>query len=118
MPIGTSKYFALIPKSDTFLSWQAMNYKSSFFPMDFGDLLMKPNYEEMSTLELTAYVLAHREDIDAIDALVNRRTPDSEATWYPAPCTPEGIPIEENLRIMEDAIRQKIDQANKKKSKD
>ena len=47
----------------------------------------------MSRKELIAYVLEHREDIDAVENLFSRRTPDSEATWYPAPCTPEGVPI-------------------------
>ena len=72
---------------------------------------MKPNFDKMSTAELTAYVKTHRYDLEAIDALVDRRTSDQEATWYPAPCTSEGIPIEENLRIMEEAIRQQIEKA-------
>jgi len=53
--------------------------------------------------------------MEAIDALVSRRTPDSEATWYPAPCTPEGVPIPENIRIMEEAIRQRIQEIDRKK---
>jgi len=40
---------------------------------------MKPNFESITTFELKAYVLSHRDDLDAIDALVNRRSPDSEA---------------------------------------
>jgi hypothetical protein len=72
---------------------------------------MKPNFETMSTAELTAYVKIHRDNLEAIDALVSRRSPDEEATWYPAPCTSEGVPIEENLRIMEEAIRQRIEKA-------
>lgn len=50
---------------------------------------MKPNFESMTTPELKAYVLSHRDDLDAIDALVNRRSPDSEAKWYKLPTTPE-----------------------------
>ncbi|MBC6476872.1 MAG: hypothetical protein GDA56_02810 [Hormoscilla sp. GM7CHS1pb] len=76
---------------------------------------MKHKFAEMSGKELTAYVLEHREDIEAIDALVSRRSPDSEATWYPAPCTPEGVPIPENIRIMEEAFRQKFEEIDRKK---
>jgi len=76
---------------------------------------MKQNFAEMSRKELTAYVLEHREDMEVLDALVSRRTPDSEATWYPAPCTPEGVPIPENIRIMEEAIRQRIEEIDRKK---
>ncbi len=50
---------------------------------------MQPNFETMTTAELSRYVLAHRNDLDAIDALVNRRSPDSEAKWFKAPTTLE-----------------------------
>ena len=76
---------------------------------------MKPDFAKMPRSELTAYVLSHREDMEALEALVNRRTPDSEATWYPAPCTPEGEPIEENIRIMEEAIRGRIEEIERRK---
>ncbi len=76
---------------------------------------MKQKFEEMSRKELIAYVLEHREDIDAVENLFSRRIPDSEATWYPAPCTPEGVPIPENIRIMEEAFRQKIEEIDRKK---
>ncbi len=76
---------------------------------------MKQKFAEMSRKELTAYMLEHREDMEAIEALVSRRSPDSEATWYPAPCTPEGVPIAENIRIMEEAFRQRIEEIDKKK---
>jgi len=64
---------------------------------------MQPNFDQMSIKELRAYVLEHREDMDALDALVSRRSPDSEATWYPAPLTPETI------EITEEAIKQRIE---------
>jgi len=69
---------------------------------------MKPNYKQMTTKELTAYVLSHRDDAEAITALVSRRSPDDKATIYPAPCAPDGTPIEENIKIMEKAIRDRI----------
>ncbi|AFY83359.1 DUF6887 family protein [Oscillatoria acuminata] len=64
---------------------------------------MNPKFDRMSRDELKAYLLAHRDDLDALDALVNRRSPDSEATWYPAPLT------EETIRISEEAIQQRIE---------
>lgn len=69
---------------------------------------MKPNFDKMSKTELKAYVLSHRDDDEAIRVLFSRRNPpDSEATWYGPMCTPEGVPIEENIRIAEDAIRKR-----------
>jgi len=66
------------------LFWQVMNCKSLYFVMELGDLSMKPNFAEMSTKELKAYVLTNREDIEALEILFNRRTPDSEAIIYPS----------------------------------
>ncbi len=50
---------------------------------------MKPNFEAMSKAELRAYVLSHRDDLEALDALVSRRSPDSEAVWFEPPKTME-----------------------------
>ncbi len=41
--------------------------------------------------------------------------PDSEATWYGLMVAEDGTPIEENIRIAEEAIKQRIEQANKRK---
>ncbi|MBW4573392.1 MAG: hypothetical protein KME31_37215 [Tolypothrix carrinoi HA7290-LM1] len=65
---------------------------------------MKFNFAEMSTKELRAYVLANRDDVEALEILFNRRTPDSEAIIYPSMFTEDGTPIEENKRIVEEAI--------------
>lgn len=79
--------------------------------------MMKPNFEEMNISELKAYVLAHRDDNQAIRTLFSRRnSPDNEATWYGLLTTANGVPIEENIRVAEDAIRQRIEQANKNAS--
>lgn len=43
---------------------------------------MKPDFTKMTRQELKAYVLSHRDDQEAIDALLSRRTPDTEVTWY------------------------------------
>lgn len=50
---------------------------------------MKPNFETMSTKELRAYILTHREDTEALNALFNRRSPDSEAVWFHPPQSSE-----------------------------
>jgi hypothetical protein len=43
---------------------------------------MKPNFASMTRKELKAYVLQHRDDQEAFQILMSRRSPDSEATWY------------------------------------
>ncbi|MBD2609406.1 hypothetical protein H6G81_34185 [Scytonema hofmannii FACHB-248] len=73
---------------------------------------MEPNFGQMSTKELRAYVLAHREDVEALEVLFSRRTPDSEAIIYPSMFTEDGTPIEENKRIIEEAIAQRIQPKN------
>lgn len=74
---------------------------------------MQPNFEQMSVPELRAYVLSHRDDTEAIRALFNH--PDLEGRWVTMPpmFTPEGELIEENIRLGEEALKQKIE---KKKS--
>ena len=52
---------------------------------------MKPDFKTMPRKELIAYVLAHRGDEEAIETLIDRRSPDSEATWYKFPETEEGL---------------------------
>ncbi|MCC3421447.1 MAG: hypothetical protein JGK28_27010 [Microcoleus sp. PH2017_07_MST_O_A] len=71
---------------------------------------MKPNFDEMSRSELKAYVLSHRDDDEAIRIFFGRRNPpDSKATWYGPMTTPEGLPIEENIRIAEEAIKKRVE---------
>ena len=76
---------------------------------------MKPNFARMSRSELKAYVRRNRDDWEALDILVSRRTPDSEATWYAPMVTAEGIPIEENVRLAEEAIQERITLENQKR---
>lgn len=45
---------------------------------------MTLNFESITRQELKAYVLTHRDDRDAIDLLMSRRSPDSEAVRYDA----------------------------------
>lgn len=64
---------------------------------------MKPNFKTMPRAELRAYVLEHREDLEAFQTLINRRSPDSEATWYDFPDTEEG------QKQIKEAIKRRIE---------
>ncbi|WP_254568711.1 DUF6887 family protein [Oscillatoria sp. HE19RPO] len=64
---------------------------------------MNPKFDLMSREELKAYLLSHRDNLEVLDALVNRRISDVQATWYPAPLT------EETIRISEEAIQRRIE---------
>ena len=78
---------------------------------------MKPNFEEMSNPDLKAYILANRQDDEAIRTLFSRRNPpDSEAKWYGPMFCKDGAPIEENMHIAEEAIRQRVEAARKKEA--
>lgn len=70
---------------------------------------MQPNFKAMTNKELIAYALAHRDDVESLRVLYSRRSPDSEAIWYGPMVTQAGVPIEENIRIAEEAIRQRIE---------
>lgn len=68
---------------------------------------MKPNFEQMSVPELRAYVLSHRDDMEAIRALFHH--PMLKWKTMPSLVTPDGLPIEENIRIAEEAIRRRAE---------
>lgn len=62
--------------------------------------MTKPDFSKMTRQELRAYILAHREDDDAIEALIKRGNWD--APKYPFPQT------EEDFREMEEILRKKL----------
>jgi hypothetical protein len=68
--------------------------------MVIGVLMMKPDFSQMSRTELRAYILANREDDDAIEALIKRRDPNSPV--YPYPQT------EEDFKQMQEILRQRL----------
>ncbi len=70
---------------------------------------MNRNFETMSKAELKAYVLEHRNDFEAIRYLFSI-PPGVEVKKYPPVCTEDGVPIEENIRMMEKVIQEKITQ--------
>lgn len=64
--------------------------------------MTEPDFKTMPRKELLAYVLAHRDNEEAFRVLVDRRSPDSEATWYNFPYTEEGE------QKMAEVVRRKI----------
>jgi hypothetical protein len=73
---------------------------------------MKPNFEEMSVPELRAYVLTHREDDEAIRALFHH--PSLKWKTFPPMFTEDGQPVEENIRIAEEALCKKLEEDRRK----
>ncbi|MGB5594994.1 MAG: hypothetical protein WBM62_13280 [Crocosphaera sp.] len=65
---------------------------------------MKINFSAMSTPELRHYVLQNRDDQAAFYTLMDRLNSNTSTTSYPCPNTPE------NLKIMKQAIRKKLNQ--------
>ncbi|MCL1470437.1 DUF6887 family protein [Argonema antarcticum] len=70
---------------------------------------MKPQFEQMTRKELREYVLTHRDDLEALDALVNRRSPDSKAIMFHPPKTKEEEQEQFELfkRIVDEKTRKK-----------
>jgi len=45
----------------------------------------KPDFNAMSKAELKAYVLEHRDDLDALEVLFSRRSPNTKVIRFPFP---------------------------------
>ncbi|WGV26772.1 DUF6887 family protein [Halotia branconii] len=71
---------------------------------------MKPNFEEMNVPELRKYVLEHRDDLEAMRVLFHH--PSLKWKIMPPLATVDGIQVEENIRTVEEAIKQRIDAGN------
>lgn len=69
---------------------------------------MKPNFEQMSITELRAYVLAHRQDNEAIYALFHH--PSLNWVTTPPLFTQDGQAIPENIHQAEESLRQHLQQ--------
>lgn len=63
-------------------------------------MMTKPDFSKMTRQELRAYILAHRNDDDAIEALIKRGNPDSPI--YPFPRS------DEDFREMEEILKRKL----------
>jgi hypothetical protein len=64
-------------------------------------MMMKPDFTQMTHQVLRAYILAHRDDDDAIEALIERRNPNSPKYRFPQ--------SDEDLREMEEILKKKLD---------
>jgi hypothetical protein len=62
--------------------------------------MTKPNFDSMTRQEIRDYILQHREDDDAIEALIGKGNPSSPI--YPFPQT------DEDLREMDAILKQKL----------
>ena len=62
--------------------------------------MTKPEFSRMTRQELRAYILAHRDDDDAIEALIKRGNPNSPTYAFPQ--------SEEDLREMEKILKRKL----------
>ncbi|WP_013321356.1 DUF6887 family protein [Gloeothece verrucosa] len=63
--------------------------------------MTKPDFSKMTRQELRAYILAHREDDEAIEALIRRSDPNSPKYRFPQ--------TEEDLREMEEILKRKLE---------
>jgi len=65
-----------------------------------GLTMTKPDFSKMPRQELRAYVLAHRGDDEAIEALIKRGNPNSPKFRFPQ--------TDEDLREMEAILQKKL----------
>ena len=63
-------------------------------------MMTKPDFSKMTRRDLRAYVLAHRDDDEAIEALIKRGNPNSSKYRFPQ--------TDEDLREMEELLRKKL----------
>jgi hypothetical protein len=63
-------------------------------------MMTKPDFSKMNRQELRTYVLAHREDDEAIEALIKRGNPNSPKYRFPQ--------TDEDLREMEELLQRKL----------
>jgi DNA repair exonuclease SbcCD nuclease subunit len=73
---------------------------------------MKPNFNEMTVAELRKYVLAHRDDMEAIRALFHH--PSLKYQQMPPLVTEDGMPSAEDIRLAEEAIKKRAEIAREK----
>jgi hypothetical protein len=62
--------------------------------------MMKPDFSRMTRQELRTYILAHREDDEAIEALIRRGNPNSPKFRFPQ--------TDEDLKEMEEILHKKL----------
>jgi hypothetical protein len=72
------------------------------------EICVKSNFDEMSSEELRAYILEHRDDLDAMEAFFARRSPDEEAVWFlpPQDCSEWMQQMEDFHLILNDPLKE------------
>ncbi len=63
---------------------------------------MQPDFKTMDVAQLRSYVLEHRDDQEAFNALMDQLNSRPATKSYPCPNTPE------NVEITKKAIREKL----------
>ncbi len=63
--------------------------------------MTKPDFSKMTRQQLRAYILAHRDDDEAIEALIKRGNPNSPKYRFPE--------TDEDLREMEEILKRKLE---------
>jgi hypothetical protein len=63
---------------------------------------MQPDFKTMDVAQLRSYVLEHRDDQEAFNALMDQLNARPATKSYPCPNTPE------NLEVTKKAIREKL----------
>ncbi len=62
--------------------------------------MTKPNFSSMTREQLRSYILEHRDDDDAIEALINQGNPNSQTYRFPQ--------TDDDLHEMEAILKQKL----------
>jgi hypothetical protein len=65
-----------------------------------GLMMMKPNFDTMTRQEIREHILQHREDDDAIEALINKGNPNGPTYKFPQ--------TDEDLQEMAAILKQKL----------
>jgi hypothetical protein len=65
-----------------------------------GLTMTKPNFSNMTRQELRSYILEHRDDDDAIEALISKGNPNSPIYRFPQ--------TDDDLQEMEAILKQKL----------
>jgi hypothetical protein len=64
--------------------------------------MTQPDFKAMDVAQLRSYVLEHRDDQEAFNALLDQLNNRPVTKSYPCPNTPE------NVEVMKEAIRKKL----------
>ncbi|OUL19813.1 hypothetical protein BV378_31850 [Nostoc sp. RF31YmG] len=66
-----------------------------------GLMMTKPDFSRMTRQDLRAYILVHRDEDEAIEALIKRGDPNSPKYRFPQ--------TDEDLREMEASLKRKLE---------